>query len=282
MKGPKFLTYINPLLATLRDMGGAGITSEVIDRVITRMNIPEQELEETIASGSSRVRNQIQWARMYLSKVGYIDPNVRGTWRLTEKGMSADLSEKDVYELFKYVHANFNAKDETEQKTGKKEKVEEVSVEEEQYTHNLLNILQKLSPSGFERICKRLLTECGFQNVEVTGRSGDHGIDGIGILEVNDLVSFKVLFQCKRYKESVGPGQVRDFRGAMQGRAEKGIILTTGQFTQDAKTESKRDGVPPIELVDGDKLVEMFEKYKLGLKPKTVYDIDLGFFEEFK
>lgn len=282
MKGPHFLKYINPIIDTLKEMGGAGSTVEVKDKVIERLNISDAEVEELIPSGASRVKNQIQWAKMYLTKAGYIDSNIRGTWRLTEKGMGSNLTSEGVYELFKYVAANYNTKDENVTTSSKNKKIEEQTTEEEERSHNLISILQKLSPSGFERICKRLLTECGFQNVEVTGRSGDHGIDGIGLLEVNDLVSFKVLFQCKRYKESVGPGQVRDFRGAMQGRAEKGIILTTGRFTSESKIEAKRDGVPPIELVDGDKLVEMFEKYELGLKPKTVYDIDMSFFEEFK
>lgn len=282
MKGPHFLKYINPIIDTLKEMGGAGSTVEVKDKVIERLNISDAEVEELIPSGASRVKNQIQWAKMYLTKAGYIDSNIRGTWRLTEKGMGSNLTAEGVYELFKYVAANYNTKDENITTSSKNKKIEEQATEEEERSHNLISILQKLSPSGFERICKRLLTECGFQNVEVTGRSGDHGIDGIGLLEVNDLVSFKVLFQCKRYKESVGPGQVRDFRGAMQGRAEKGIILTTGRFTSESKIEAKRDGVPPIELVDGDKLVEMFEKYELGLKPKTVYDIDMNFFEEFK
>jgi len=279
MKGPQFLTYINPILETLKEMGGAGTAAEVIDRVIERMNIPESEVEKTISSGQSRVKNRIQWAKMYLSKAGYIDSSTRGTWKLTEKGLSAILSEKEIYELFKAVHSTFSVR---EDKQVSKNSEEDISTDEEEHTHKLLGIIHALSPSGFERICKRLLTECGFQHVQVTGRSGDNGIDGIGLLEINDLVSFKVLFQCKRYKDSVGPSQVRDFRGAMQGRADKGIIITTGRFTKEARNEALRDGVPPIELVDGDKLVELFEKFQLGLKPKTVYDIDLAFFEEFR
>lgn len=263
-------------------MGGAGVTSEVIDSVIEELKIPDSEVEKTINSGQSHVRNRIQWARLYLTKAGYIDSKVRGTWKLTEKGLGANLSEKDVMELFKTVQSSFSTKDNSSKGNTSKVIEEEFSTEEEEHSHNLLAIIQGLSPAGFERICKRLLTECGFQNVQVIGKSGDNGIDGIGLLEINDLVSFKVLFQCKRYKESVGPGQVRDFRGAMQGRADKGIILTTGRFTKEARNEAIRDGVPPIELVDGEKLVELFEKFELGLKPKTVYDIDLSFFEEFK
>ena len=66
------------------------------------------------------------------------------------------------------------------------------------------------------------------------------------------------------------------------GRADKGIIITTGSFTLEAKKEARRDGVPPIELVDGDVLVEMFEQLELGLTPKRSYDIDEAFFNEYK
>jgi restriction system protein len=141
--------------------------------------------------------------------------------------------------------------------------------------------LLALSPTGFEAFSQRVLRESGFQGVTVTGRSGDGGIDGVGILEVNPLVSFKVLFQCKRYAGSVSSGAVRDFRGAMMGRADKGIILTTGTFTSDARKEAVRDGVTPIELVDGEKLVDMLETLELGLEPVRAYRVDAAFFAEF-
>jgi restriction system protein len=135
---------------------------------------------------------------------------------------------------------------------------------------------------GFERLCQRVLREAGFTQVVVTGRSGDGGIDGHGTLAVNPLVSFKVLFQCKRISKSVSPSQVRDFRGGMAGRADKGIILTTAAFTAEARREASRDGVPPIELIDGEKLMHMLEQLELGLRAVKTYEIDLGFFREFE
>ena len=147
---------------------------------------------------------------------------------------------------------------------------------------HLLQILRELPPEGFERICQRLLRESGFEQVTVTGRSGDGGIDGVGVLEINPFVSFKVLFQCKRYAGSVSSPQIRDFRGAMMGRADKGLIITTGAFTLDAKKEARRDGVPPIELVDSEKLVDMFERLELGLRPRIAYDVDDQFFREYR
>jgi restriction system protein len=147
---------------------------------------------------------------------------------------------------------------------------------------NYFAMLRSLSPSGFERLCKRLLREGGFEKVEVTGRSRDGGIDGHGILQLNPFVSLRVYFQCKRYEGTVGPATVRDFRGALTGRSDKSIIITTGSFSEDAKREANRDGAPPIELVDSEKLLDMFEKLLLGLKSRTAYEIDVEFFESFK
>jgi restriction system protein len=146
----------------------------------------------------------------------------------------------------------------------------------------LLEIIRSLKSDAFERLSQRLLRESGFQHVTVTGRSGDGGIDGVGTLQINPFVSFTVLFQCKKYQGVVTPSHVRDFRGAMMGRADKGIIITTGTFTLEAKKEAHRDGVPPIELVDGDSLVDMFERLEIGLIPKQTYEVDERFFEEFK
>lgn len=150
------------------------------------------------------------------------------------------------------------------------------------YRGRVIDLLCYLPPPGFERLSQRLLREAGFTQVVVTGRSGDGGIDGHGTLQVNPLVSFKVLFQCKRYSDAVGPGAVRDFRGAMAGRADKGIIVTTGTFSAEARREASRDGVPPIELLDREKLVDMLERLELGLKPITTFEVDESFFEEFR
>ena len=149
------------------------------------------------------------------------------------------------------------------------------------YRTEALEVLLALPPYGFERLAQRLLREAGFTQVAVTGKTGDGGIDGYGTLQINHLVSFKVLFQCKRYAKSVSSPQVRDFRGAMAGRADKGIIITTGTFTAEAKREATRDGVPPIELIDSDKLLDMLESLELGLRPVTTFEVDHGFFAEF-
>jgi restriction system protein len=280
MKGPNFLKYCIPLLRVMKNLGGSGAASEVVDAVIADLKIPDQEVEQLIPSGQSRVRNQIQWARFYLTKAGLMDSPKSGSWRLTQEGVEAKLTEEQVYALFQRVAQQFGG---GKKKTKKVEvNLDNDIVEDEEHTESLLDALKALSPKGFERICKRLLTEIGIHDIQITGGAGDQGIDGIGRIRLNDVVNFNILFQCKRYKETVSPALVRDFRGSMQGRAEKGLILTTGRFTQEAQKEANRDGVPPIELIDGERLVSLFEKYELGLKPKTVYELVPEFFRSFE
>lgn len=285
-KGPQFLQYSEPLITVLRELGGSGSSSEVTDLVIERLQIPDSELEVTNKNGGSRVKNQIAWARFYMMKAGLLVSSKWGVWQLTKKGREIDLTNERVTELFKQVQK--------EQFKTKKQKTSKSSVasEDESPTENeapigsyhdeLLGLLKNLPPEGFERLCQRLLRESGFQKVVVTGRSGDGGIDGHGVLELNPFVTFKVLFQCKRYAKVVPVEKVRDFRGSMQGRADKGIIISTGTFSSGSKAEATRDGVPPIELVDGEKLIQMFEQLELGLKPKKSFEVDPDFFEAYR
>jgi restriction system protein len=160
--------------------------------------------------------------------------------------------------------------------------VAEVEPPELAQDNELLEVLQSLSPEGFERLCKRLLHEYGLEKVVVTGKSHDGGIDGMGLLRLNTFVTMKVLFQCKRVRKGVSRAQVGDFRNAVMGRADKGILLTTGWFSSDAEKEANREGVIPIELVDGERLVELFESKQLGLLRKEVFEVDHAFFEQFR
>jgi restriction system protein len=277
------IRFFKPIIEVLQETGGSGTAAEVIDRVIEKMKIPDAEQEVTLKSGESKVRNQVRWARLYLAYAGYIDASKRGVWSLTDKGLSADTLTFDAQEALNETNERYAQG--LRLKDRKRALVKEVDVEEiEMLDHrtNLLNLIKSLPPGGFERLSQRLLREYGFQKVEVTGKTGDGGIDGVGILQVNPFVSFNVLFQCKRYQGAVTPSQIRDFRGAMMGRGDKGIIITTGTFTLDAKKEARRDGAPPIELVDGDALVQMFEQLQLGLVPRTTFDVDEKFFEDFK
>ena len=280
--GSQFARYINPLLAALKQLGGSAKAAEARAAVAELLHLGEETLDERLESGSSRFDNQVGWARYYLVRAGYIDSSRRGVWALTEKGRnSPPLSDGQINELVRNVISEWGSRSSSSAATDTED--ESLPPDETASDHRaeLSSILLALPPEGFERLCQRLLREAGFEQVSVTGRSGDGGIDGIGILELNAFVSFKVLFQCKRYSGSVGSGAIRDFRGAMMGRADKGLVLTTGSFTTDAKREAVRDGVPPIELVDGEKLLELFEQLELGVRPRTTFDVDRSFFEEF-
>ena len=281
--GAQFVYIFGPLLQALKELGGSATPDEATQKVSEICGISEEKQNELLPSGEPRFRNQVAWARFYLKREGLLDSSKRGVWRLTEKGTKTTLSDSEARAIFlKQVKMDAQARKEIQKPTTEGNGTpEEVSISvSANYRDRLVDLIQKLPFGGFERLCQRLLREAGFQQVTVTGRTGDSGIDGIGILEVNPFVTFKVLFQCKRYKGTVGAPLVRDFRGAMLGRADKGIIITTGSFTTDAKQEARRDGAPPIELVDGEKLLDMFEKLELGLSPRTIFDLDEKFFDE--
>ncbi len=281
--GQQFAQYINPLLLVLKQLGGSARAAEARTAVAEHLSLSDAVLEELLPSGSSRFDNQVNWARYYLVRAGYLDSSRRGVWALTEKGNNASaLSDRDIDVLIQRVVADWGSRP-----RGDSEPIDagsEPAPDEAPSDHRarVLELLRGLPPVGFERLCQRLLREAGFERVVVTGRSNDGGIDGHGVLELNSFVSFKVLFQCKRYKDTVGPSVIRDFRGAMMGRADKGLILTTGSFSAESQREAARDGVPPIELVDGDKLVDLFERLELGLEQRTTYVVVESFFAEFR
>lgn len=283
-EGAQFVRYFGPLLDALRGLGGSAKPDEAVDRVSSDLSISDAVLNETLPSGGSRFRNQVAWARFYLVREGLISSSKHGVWSLTETGFKTHLTHEQSRELFlKWVKIFQEQRKQKESSEPVAEKIAEgTGGVSKDYRDETLEVMLSLPPAGFERLSQRLLREAGFTQVVVTGQSGDGGIDGFGILQVNPLVSFKVLFQCKRYSKSVAPSQVRDFRGAMSGRADKGIIITTGTFTAEAKREATRDGAPPVELIDGEKLIDMLERFELGLRPVTTYEIDSAFFNEFK
>lgn len=281
--GSQFAQYINPLLAILNRLGGSAKAAEARAAVAEFLDLSDDVLEEQLDSGSSRFDNQVGWARYYLVRSGHIDSSRRGIWALTEKGRNAGvLSDAEISALVRNVISEWGSRPDSPAVESEAETLPPDEAATSDHRARLLALLLKLPPAGFERLCQRLLREAGFEQVTVTGRSGDGGIDGIGILELNAFVSFKVLFQCKRYSGAVGSPAVRDFRGAMMGRAEKGIILTTGSFTADATREAVRDGVPPIDLVAGDRLIDLFEQLELGLEPRKAYEVNDAFFDEFR
>jgi restriction system protein len=272
--------YYIPIIEVLKDLGGSGRTAEVVEGVIEKLAIPEEELAKTHRrSGDPVVKNDIQWARNTLREAGIIDGSERGVWRLTAKAFAREWTLSDLKPMLSGWRRN---RLQPEQPSEDLEPPPEDSAGAA--PESLLEVMRELPPDGFEKLCQRILREAGFSKVEVTGRSGDGGIDGHGILEINMLVNERVIFQCKRYAagQSVGPAEIRNFRGSMTGRTSKGIFLTIGRFTREAENEASRDGAPPIELLDGERLVELLEQLNLGVKPRTVYDVDAEFFADYR
>lgn len=266
---PTFDELMNPLLQALRLLGGSGSIEEIYNKTVEVAQIPEDvlaQLHNPDKSSQTEVGYRLAWARTYLRKYGLLENSSRGVWSLTEK--AKDVEQVDASEIVRAVRAL--DKDEAPQKRSLDHATRELS-EEEQWKEKLSALLtERVDPSAFERLVQRLLRESGFIQVEVTGRTGDGGIDGKGIARIHGFMSFHVLFQCKRYKGTVSAGEIRDFRGAMVGRADKGLFITTGTFTPAAVKEATRDGAPPIDLVDGNELADKLKELGLGIKKELV------------
>lgn len=274
----RYLRMYAPLLEELKRIGGAGTPKEVIPAVIDCFTFSDSELLETTKSGALKVENEVRWAVAYLKEFGFLKPDTPGVWNLTEEGWNVPMSIELGRSLRKDWQKN------KKKNASSAEIVEDLDDPEDlpDERKSVLQVLQELPPEGFERFCQQLLRHVGFQAVVVTGKSGDGGIDGNGVFQMNQLISIKVLFQCKRYQGAVSPSEVRDFRGAMQGRTEMGIFITTGSFSKQAKEEATRDGVPTIQLVDGSRLKELIEERNFGVRPRTEYDVDEKFFDQFR
>ena len=282
----RYIRFYGPILDALRTLGGSATPREVRAKVLESFPLSEQERNRVLPkSGQNAVENEISWARDFLRRLGLIDGSVAGVWRLTPEGEAshidlaqARLMRGGVYRMMRtVVSESFGTGGITGDDSG-----DEITSEEVVATSGLLSVLRALSPGGFERLCQRVLREAGFAEVHVTGQSGDGGIDGHGVLQLNELVSFRVVFQCKRYVGSVGPGEVRDFRGSIETGVDKALLLTTGTFTRAAEAEAAKSGRVPIELVDGERLVRLMERLELGVKPRTVYDVDREFFISYR
>jgi restriction system protein len=294
---PTFDRLMNPLLRALRDLGGSGSIEEIYDRVVENESISEQilsQLHDPERSNQTEVGYRLAWARTWLKKYGLLENSARGIWSLTPKAQA--VTEVDPAEVLRSVRAQYmssSTKRQSRTEQGSKgpfepgknlqnldsesEIVEDITEEEKWRSALHVTLTKKITPSQFERLVQQLLRESGFIHVEVTGRSNDGGIDGKGIARIQGLMSFPVLFQCKRYSDkAVSSSEIRDFRGSMVGRADKGLFITTSNFSPAAKKEATRDGAPPIDLLDGRELADKL--HELGLGIRTELRVDEGWF----
>ena len=260
-----------PTLKALESIGGSASIQELSSRIATDMALPDEVLDVLHQEGpQTEVDYRAAWARTHLRMIGAIDNTARGVWTITDRGRDVQ-SEEQARELVRNTRADrYKTKKVRDAKAPESETTD--TDEDQDWESVLLGILRSMAPDAFERLCQLMLRESGFTRVEVTGRSGDGGIDGAGVLRVN-LISFHVRFQCKRYAGSVGAREIRDFRGAMVGRADKGLFITTGAFTKEAQREAVRDGAPAIDLIGGSELCSLLKDLGLGVSTKTVQEI---------
>ena len=275
----KFDDLFNPTLQARHKLGGSASVSEIEEEVSKVLNLTDDEINDIHRGSTTKLSYRLAWSRNYLKRYGLLENSSRGVWALTPVGVKTVSVNKN--EVKREMVVSDREKGSTE-----KEVIEEGTTEEIDklsWQENLLEILQDMPPDNFERLCQRLLRELGFVNVEVTGRSGDGGIDGKGVVKIGGVLSFHVVFQCKRFKGSVSPSFIRDFRGAMVGRADKALFITTGNFSREAKKEAQREGAPPIDLIDGFQLADNMKDLGLGLKVNKVEKVEINkdWFENF-
>jgi restriction system protein len=273
---PSVSELLWPTLRAVREIGDSGTNEEIVEKAIELEGFTEEQQAVLHGDGPlTKIEYRLAWARSYLKGMGALNNSVRGVWSTTEVGRA--MTPEDVANSLAVYAATRRAARKAKQR-GKAEPEEELDegADRRDWKERLLEVLlEEVPPEGFERLARRLLREAGFVSATVTGKSGDGGIDGIGVYRLS-LVSFPVFFQCKRYKGSVGAGAVRDFRGAMSGRGDKGLLITTGSFTAGAKQEATRDGVPPIDLIDGERLCELLKEHRMGVDVRLVEKVEVS------
>ncbi len=272
---PKYHELMNPLLQAMHELGGSGSIDEIAQKVSELSDLSEDILNvphNAEKSNQTEIEYRLAWARTYLKKYGLIENSERGVWVIVPE--KREIKKVNPQEVVKIVREKTKKLKETTEKNDPLDDDGDLPEETEPWRSILHNVLiHDMSPDAFERLTKRILRESGFVQVEVTGKTGDGGIDGKGIMRLNGLLSFHVIFQCKKYQGSVSASAIRDFRGAMVGRADKGLFITTGIFTQSAIKEATRDGAPPIDLVDGEQLATKLKELGLGIKKELVEKI---------
>ena len=273
----KYKDLLNPTLQALKELGGSANSNEIEEKIIEIQKLTDNQINEIHKGSRTKLNYQLAWAKNNLKNYELLENSSRGIWSLTEKGNHEKLI--DVEKLLKAVQEKnikrkygLNKSNETEDDLVT---VENFEINEIKWEDELLEIIKNITPDAFERLCQRLLRELGFVDVKVTGKVGDGGIDGSGIIKINGTLSFHVVFQAKRFGKSVSSSVIRDFRGAMVGRADKGLVMTTGTFTRDAILEARRDGAPNIDLVDGVDFVKKLKYLKLGVDIEQIEKIHI-------
>lgn len=287
IKSPTQLELVEPVFEVLVELGGSATIDEIRDNIIEKLHLSDEIVDEPhrgSASQQTELEYQLAWARTRLKNYGAIINSKRGVWMITpDFANKKSISREAVTENIKERKLKGKTKAEVDKILADGDPSNDGidTIEDtEPWKTELAETLHNMDPFAFERLSMLLLRECGFTQVTVTKKSGDGGIDGTGKLRINGIFSFNVAFQCKRFKGSVSAGDIRDFRGSLTTDIEKGVLITTGSFTKAAREEASNAGKQQIDLMDGEEFISKLIEYGLGVKERTIYEIDKAFFEK--
>ena len=302
---PGYQEFMLPLLKLASD-GREHTMADAVETLTAQMGISEADQALTLASGpTTRVYNRIGWALTYLTKSVLLEKTKRGVFKITPRGMdvlkkpparisNAFLGQFPEYKVFKTTKAP-EPNGEAEQ-TGAIAEMDSGTTPEEQLeaAHSQLNdaladdLLRRVrasSPKFFEHLVMRLLTAMGYggglvDRAEVTGKSGDDGIDGV--IREDRLGLDMVYVQAKKWDNSVGPGEIDKFVGSLsRKKATKGVFITSGEFTKGA-LRAAMEAKLNVRLIDGDELAELMIACNVGVAEAvsyTVKKVDSDFFD---
>lgn len=276
-KVPNSIDLIIPTLQALQRLGGSGTNGEILSEIINAMNLSENIVDKLHKGGGTELDYQARWARTYLKNSGLVVNNSKAVWSIVPE-KNREISDLDVKAIIAKAKSKGSTVKTTTSKNPKGGPSDSQTSDPEEWRSHLHDVLLRMDPFAFERLAQRILRECGFIKVEVTKQTGDGGIDGTGKLKINGIFSFNVAFQCKRYKGQVGSPEIQAFRGSLNHGVEKGIFITTGTFTSNAKKEASDPGKQQIDLIDGEDLIDKLVQYKIGVKEVATYEVDDDFF----
>ncbi|MDI9429079.1 MAG: restriction endonuclease [Spirochaetota bacterium] len=280
---PRAKDLIHPTVEALKNLGGSGTNAEILEEIIRINKVPD-EVADISHLGSTRMTElsyQAAWARTYLKQYGIIENSAHAVWSITAEYSRKDIPEAKAIIAYSQTRSKGGTRQVTQEPDDHEQHDEERGYPEgvRPWEERLEEILHSMDPFGFERLAQRILRECGFSHVEVTKKTGDGGIDGTGKLKINGIFSFNIAFQCKRYRDQVGPAEIRNFRGSLTTDIEKGVFITTGRFSKAAREEASKPGKQQIDLIDGDELIAKIAEFGIGVKEVKTYEIDEEFFD---
>ena len=266
--------------------------NEIGDLVAKHLGLSDEQraIREAAKGGGDGSRTYVawmsEWACNHLKQIGVCEQPSRGLYQLTAEGRVISAEEvENRWRDFRRQQVGRRQQDsrnaEGTEHIGRNDSDEE---EQNDWRQELVDRLLAMHPDSFERLSGRLLEAAGFDEVQVTGQVADGGIDAVGVYRPSGLISFRTSVQCKRWQGSVGRDRVQAFQGASMPKSDRGIIITTGTFTEGAKAQAQAPGAFPVDLIDGSQLAELLKQFKLGVHTTTVelVTVDHSFFAEYE